>query len=419
MLRISYKVDESPKMTEMLEAAGVSVINISSGCHETLHYSNDIMRLEEGFKLPLWSAVKKAVTIPTIAGGGNRNPDKCETIIADGNADFIGLGRALIADPEWPRKAMEGRTKDIRRCISCGLCLYTFGGVLRIPQACSVNAAYSKEGNWSEINPAGGRKKVMIVGGGVAGMETARVASLRGHEVTIFEREKELGGQLLLAATPPGKEKMLWFKDYLTTQLEKQGVEVKLGVEVTPEMIDKQKPEALIVAAGAQPLVPDIPGIKDERVVSAWDVLGGKATIRNKQVVIIGGGQVGCEIAEFVAEQGNEVTVVEMLPTIASDAEPTNRRGLLDSLKDHKIKLLTNLTVTEITKETVIATTDKGKKQSIQAEAVVFAFGSEPVRELVDLLEDKGIEFHAIGDCEEPRKVLEAVYDGSLVGRQI
>lgn len=412
-------IEESPKMASMLETAGSSIIDISSGCHETHHLSNDIMRLEECFKLPLWSAIKKAVSIPTIAGGGNRNPDSCEKVIDDGNADFIGLGRALIADPQWPKKAKDGRVEDIRRCYSCGLCLYGAGGVLRIPQACSVNAAYTREGTWSEIKPASVKKQVMIVGGGVAGLEVARVASLRGHKVTIFEKEQELGGQLLLAATPPGKQKMLWLRDYLITQLDKQGVEVKLGVEVTPAMIDKGKPEALVIATGARPLVPDLPGINDTRVANVWDILKGNVETHNKEVVVIGGGEVGCEAAEFLAQKGNAVTVVEMLPIVASDMEPTNRRGLLDSLEDHKVKLHTDLEVKEITRDSVEAVTEGGKRESIKAEAVVYAQGSQPVRELVDSFEDKGVEFHAIGDCQEPRKALEAIYEGSLVGRQI
>jgi len=416
----SITIDESPKMAKILEEAGVDVISASAGAHETQHLSNDIMRMEEGFKHPLWEAIKKAVSIPTIAGGGNRNPDKCEAILADGIADFVGLARALIADPGWPRKAMEGRVDDIRRCLSCGECLYKLGGTFVYPLACSVNAAFGREREWSEVKPAPVKKKVVIVGGGVAGMEAARIASLRGHRVTLFEKENGLGGQLLLAASPPGKQKLLWLRDYLVTQLKKQAVAVKLGVEVTPDLLEREQADVLVIASGAKPWVPDIPGIEAEAAVSAWHVLKEEVEIKNKKVAILGGGEVGCETAEFLAQKGNEVTVIEMLPLIASDMEPTNRRGLLDSLKELKVRLLTNLKVEEsITGGVKVVNTESGEAQTIEAEAIVLALGSQPKRDLAERLEKEGIDFYAIGDCQEPRRIKEAIYEGSLIGRQV
>lgn len=193
--------DESPKMAKMLEEAGASAINVSSGAHETLHLSNDIARLEEGWKIPCWSAIKKAVSVPTIAGGGNRTPEKCEKIIVENHGDFVGLGRTLIADPEWPKKAMEGSVEDIRKCYMCGQCLYAFGGVMILPQACAVNAAWGRERYFSELKPPSAKKKVMIIGGGVAGMEAARMASLRGHKVALYEKEKELAFPITVSFT--------------------------------------------------------------------------------------------------------------------------------------------------------------------------------------------------------------------------
>lgn len=416
----SITIDESPKMAKILEEAGVDVISASAGAHETQHLSNDITRMEEGFKRPLWEAIKKAVSIPAIAGGGNRNPDKCEAILADGIADFVGLARALIADPEWPRKAMEGRVDDIRGCLSCGECLYKLGGTFIYPLACSVNAAFGRERGWSEVTPAPVRKKVVMVGGGVAGMEAARIASLRGHRVTLYEKENGLGGQLLLAASPPGKQKLLWLRDYLVTQLEKQAVEVKLSVEVTPELLEREQADVLVIATGAKPWVPDTPGIEAEAVVGAWHVLKGEVEIKNKKIVILGGGEVGCETAEFLAQKGNGVTVIEMLPLAASDMEPTNRRGLLDSLKELKVRLLTNLKVEEIiTGGVKVVNTESGEVQTIKAEAIVLALGSQPERDLADRLEKEGIDFYTIGDCQEPGRIKEAIYEGSLIGRQV
>jgi len=421
-LENSIDLDESPKVAKILEEAGANVISVSAGCHEYQHLSNDIMRLEEGFKRPLWSTIKREVMIPTIAGGGNRSLDKCEKVIADGAADFLGMARPLVADPEWPKKAADGRVEDIRRCISCSECLYQLGAKFTFPYGCSVNAAFSREREWSVIKPAGVKKKVMIIGGGPAGMEAARISSLRGHEVSLYEKGKELGGQLLLGAVPPGKKKLLWIRDYLATQLKKQGVKVKLGVEVTSEMIHKENPEALILASGSKPSEPDIAGIRDNRVVTAWDILEGKIELKNQKVVVLGGSMIGCETAEFIAEKGNEVSVIKMRPgsLIAEDMEPTNRRGLLDSLEEYKVKLLTDYKVEGITRNGVnVVERESGEKLTVEAETIVLALGSQPVRDLAEAMEKDGIKFYPIGDCQKPRNIRHAIYEGSLIGRRI
>ena len=421
-LENSIDLDESPKMAKIFEEAGADVLSISAGCHEYQHLSNDMMRLEEGFKLPIFEAIKKEVNIPIIVAGGFRNPDKCENAVADGVADFLGMARPLVADPQWPKKARTGGVEDIRRCISCGECLYERGGKFVYPHGCSVNAAFSRESRWSTIKPADTRKKVMIIGGGPAGMEAARVASLRGHEVTLYEKGKELGGQLLLAAVPPGKGKILWIRDYLAKQLEKQGVKVNLGVEVTLEMIEKENPEAMVLATGSKPSHSDITGTKDKRVLSAWDVLEGNVDLKSQKVVVIGGNMLACETAEFIAEKGNDVTVIKMRPGsyIAEDMEPTNRRGLLDSLQEHNVTLLFDFKVEEISWDGVIvAKRDSGEKQTIEADVIVSALGSQPVRGLAEDLEKLDVEFYPIGDCRAPNNIRQAIYEGSLVGRQI
>lgn len=204
------------------------------------------------------------------------------------------------------------------------------------------------------------------------------------------------------------------------TQLKKQAVEVKLSVEVTPELLEREQADVLVIATGAKPWVPDTPGIEAEAVVGAWHVLKGEVEIKNKKIVILGGGEVGCETAEFLAQKGNGVTVIEMLPLAASDMEPTNRRGLLDSLKELKVRLLTNLKVEEIiTGGVKVVNTESGEVQTIEAEAIVLALGSQPERDLADRLEKEGIDFYTIGDCQEPGRIKEAIYEGSLIGRQV
>lgn len=413
---------ESPTIARMFEQAGVAYISVSSGTHETLHRSNDLMRDKEGWKLYIWEAIKKAVSVPTIAGGGLRTPSFCNKLLEQGSADFIGLARSLLADPEWPNKAREGRVEDIRMCTSCLECLRGSrrrrqgGGARR----CSVNAASGREREFSQVQPAPVKKTVMIIGAGPAGMEAARTAAMRGHGVTIYDKGRELGGGLLLAATPPGKDKWLLFRDYLATQLKKLKVKVRLNTTVTAAMVKKAKPDAVIVATGAEPLLPDIPGINGKNVVHAWDVLKGGVGLRNQKVAVLGGGMVGCEVAEFLAEKGNQVSIVEMLPTLASDMEPLNRAGLMERLAELKLPTFTEKEVMEIiTSGAVLLDRKTGKKEAIAADTFVVAMGAKSVRGLADDLEGKVANLHVIGDAMEPRLIIEAVYEGSLAGRQV
>ena len=413
---------ESPQVAKILDEAGADVISVSAGSHETQHLSNDIMRMDEDFKRPLFEAVKKEVTIPIIIGGGYRNPNTAEKIVADGVADFLGMARSFLADPKWPRKAQEGRVEDIRRCVSCGECLYQIGGKFTWPQGCSVNPVFAREREWSVVEPAAVKKKVMVIGGGPAGMETARIASLRGHEVTLYDRGKELGGQLLLAAAPPGKRRLLWIREHLATQLEKQGVKVNLGVEVTPEMIDSERPDAVVLATGAIPKETDFIDTSDERVVSSWDILGGQVEPVAQKVVVIGGNMLGCEVAEFMADRGNIVSVIKMRPgaAMAEDCEPTNRRGLLDSLQECRVSLLSGFKVEGLTGDGVkVVQRDSGEERTLEAETIVLALGAMPERSLVDDLKKEEIEFHPIGDCRQPNNIRQAIYEGALVGRQL
>jgi pyruvate/2-oxoglutarate dehydrogenase complex dihydrolipoamide dehydrogenase (E3) component len=302
------------------------------------------------------------------------------------------------------------------------MCLYELSGVPRIWPHCTVNAAWGRETypEFAEYRPVAVKKKVFVICGGPAGMEAARVASLRGHDVTLYEKKGELGGQLQFASLPPGKEKMLWPCNYLITQLKKQKVKVNLGTEVTLEMVKEENPDVVVLATGAQPFVPDLPGINSKKVWSAWDILQGKVELKNKKVLILGGGMVGCETAEFLGEKGNDITVVEMLGDVALDMDPLNRRGLLDALKKYRTKLLTNLEMKEINEKGVIVFNRlNGEKESIQGEAMVVAMGSQSVAGLSEVLKDETSEIYNIGDSKEPRRLLDAIYEGSLVGRRI
>lgn len=418
----SITLEESCQVAQILEAAGADVLSISAGCHETQHLSNDTMRMEEDFKRPLFEAIRSSVKIPIIVAGGYRNPEVAEKIVADGIADFLGIARPLIADPEWPLKAYQGRVEDIRKCISCGECLYVRGGAFNWPQSCAVNAVFGREEQWTNLEPAATKKKIMIVGGGPAGMEAARIASLRGHDVTVYEKGKELGGQLLIAAKPPGKQRMLWLRDFLATQLKKQSVAIKFGVEVTPELIAAEKPDEIVLATGATPKEVNIAGSETARIVLAWDVLRGDVALNNQKVAVVGGSMLACETAELMASQGNRVSVIKMRPGsyMAEDCEPTNRRGIMDFLEEHRVQEITDHKFNKITSTGVELTDNEtGNTVSVEADVVVVALGSEPTNRLATVLESKGIPFRMIGDCTQPKNIKQAIYEGALVGRQL
>jgi 2,4-dienoyl-CoA reductase (NADPH2) len=414
-----HTLEDSKKVVSILEATGVQAIDVQAGWHECPE-PLVVMSVPRGAFVYLAEEIKKVVSIPVITAYRINTPELAEEILAQGKADLIGLGRPLLADPEFPNKAKEGRSDEIRTCIACSNCLdnlltgYKTGTVS--PAICSLNPRMGKEVEYA-IESASVVKKVLVAGGGPAGMEAAIIAALRGHQVTLYEKGEELGGQLRVACLPPYKGELNCLIEGMATQLKKAGVEIRLNTEVTPEMVEKEKPDVVILATGAAPLTPDIPGVRQDNVVTAVDVLTRRKEV-GEAAVIIGGGMVGCETAELLAGLGRRVTIVEMLPKIGSDYGATYRHVVISRLKEAGIGIETNATVEEITDRGVRAKRD-GASEFFPGNTVVLAVGFTPNKELGERLRGKVPTLYSIGDCVEPRRIREAIEEGFCLGREI
>jgi NADPH-dependent 2,4-dienoyl-CoA reductase/sulfur reductase-like enzyme len=300
-------------------------------------------------------------------------------------------------------------------CTGCCTCWSDLAEKFQ-PIGCSVNAQTGKEAQLV-ITPAKEPKKIWVIGGGPGGMEAARVASLRGHQVTLFEKQDRLGGQLLYADLPHHKGEWKYFIQYLSTQIRKLGVEVKLGKEISVKDIENGKPDAVVIATGAKPLIPSIPGAQLQNVAGAVEILTGKH-VAGPSVVVIGGGSLGCETAEFLAEKGVKVTVLEMLPRMANDVDLWNRWVLLDRMSASGIQMEPNTKAEEITEKGVRASTE-GRSRFFSCDGVVLAVGAKAEDALAHALEGKVPVLHKVGDCLKPQRVKQAVADGFSAGLKL
>jgi len=399
------------QLVPMLEDAGVHAIDLMPGWYETRQPVNQ-MCVPRGAFVYAAEALKKVARVPVSANIRITDPLLAEEILRDGRADLIAICTPLMADPEWPLKAREGRIDDIRMCTGCCNCWSDLAGS-RKPIGCSVNARAGMESTYV-VHPAAAPRRVLVVGGGPAGMEVARVAAERGHTVTVFERLTELGGQLLYAEIPPHKHEWRVFTTYLAGQLAKLKVDVKLGIEATADHVLAWRPDVVVLATGARPARLVLPGAELPHVVSFLDVLAGKVAC-GPRVVVIGGGCNGSETAEFLHEQGRQVTLVELRKEMALDIDFWNRWVLLDRLAAAGLRMIVNASPEEITREGVRIVVD-GRSEVLPADSVVYAVGSRPDNSLQQALEGRVPVLHVIGDAAEAQRVRQAVDAGFRLG---
>jgi 2-enoate reductase len=410
------EAEEGVEIARRLEAAGVDALTIDAGCRETFYWTLPSEFQPEGCTVNLAAMVKNAVKIPVITVGKLGNPQLAEETIQEGKADFVALGRELLADPEWPNKVRAGRFEDVRPCVWC------FEGChRRIHEgktlSCAVNPATGNE-RALVILPAEEKKSVLVIGGGPGGMEAARVAALRGHRVSLWENDRELGGNLKPGFAPEFKESYQKLRDYLVLQLKKVGVETTLGKEATPELIDQLNPDVVVVATGSTPVIPPIVGVERRSVVTAVDLLSGRE-VSGKNVVIIGGGIVGCETALHLARKGGKVTIVELLSGIGRDMYQVNRIHLLKLLNDAGVEVLTESRVLEITETGIVYADEDQQQKVLKADTIVIAVGMKPRSDLAEKLNARPLEVYQVGDCSEPRKVIDAMWEAFRVARYV
>jgi len=410
------EIEEGLEIARRLENAGVDALHVDLGCYEVWHRTMPCMYEPPASQIHLSEAVKRVVAIPVIAHGKLGYPEVATRVLEEGKADFVGLGRPLLADPEWPRKVKQGRLEDIKPCIG------DLDGCIGRANAtkytsCTVNPITGMEREYA-LATAERRKSVLVIGGGPGGLEAARVAASRGHEVALWEKSARLGGNMVPASVPDFKQDIRRLIDYLSTQVNKLGVKVELMKEATRQLVQRSNPEVLIIATGAGPLVPEIPGIEGSNVFSAVDLLLGKKE-PGEAVIVAGGGLVGCETAVYLATNGKKVTVIEMMSRlIPEDMNPISMMGLMNMISESKVEVLTSTKLVEATEEGAIVDAE-GSRTELKADSIVLALGFKPESTLRDELEGKVPELFAIGDCVEPRRILHAMWEGFHAGRLI
>lgn len=410
-------VEEGQELTKLLEEAGFDALHVDAGAYESWYWAHPPIYQYHGCMTDMAAYAKKVTKkIPIITVGRMEIPELAAQVIKEGKADIVALGRGLLADPDWPKKIQEDQMKHIRPCIACH-----DGCMERImrskPLCCAVNPQVARE-QIMAVSKSENSKKIVIVGGGVSGMEATRIAAQRGHQVVLFEKRGALGGHLIEGGIPDFKTDIRRLLDWYKVELNGNNLDVHLNVEADKKLIQSYQPDTVILATGSSPIIPPIPGIENKNVLSALDLLS-YPSIDGEVFVIIGGGLVGTETALWLAQQGKKVLIIEKLPEIVTDVFPANRSMLLDLLCQNQVEVFLNSSVFEINSEGVIRIDHNYHTEFISCDKIIISIGLKPENRLHALLRNDYSELYRIGDCNKPGIILNAIWDGFQIGASV
>jgi len=413
---VGRTLDEAIEIGKLLEAYGYDGLSVDAGTLDAFYYAMPLSYIPQGFMLDMAAKLKKAVTIPVLCGGRMADPDMNEKAIADGKIDAVVIGRQAIADPDYANCVVNGKPEEIRTCIGCNQgCIWGYFCTGRV--GCAVNPEVGHEAE--KIEKAEAPKKVVIVGGGIAGMEAARVACLRGHEVMLYEKSGVLGGNLIPAGAHDFKVKIGGLTNYYRTQMAFLDVDVRMNTEVTSEMLKKSDADVIILATGSVPVMPkSIEGI--EKAVSGVDALLGKKPVGEK-IIIVGGGLVGCEIAYGYAKEGKDVTIVEALDQILNlgNVPGMNKAMLLDGFEYYGTTIMTGTKLKSVLDGGAVVILPDGTEKTLNADTVIMSIGYRPVPSMKEQLADSTAKVIEIGDGRQVGNVLTCVEDAYYAARDL
>lgn len=413
-----YQIDETIEFCKMMEEHGLDMVQVSCG---SLHFHDTTILsmpswfdLKEGHNVEAAAEIKKHLHIPVGTVGAITDPDYMEKWIREGKIDYVVIARALIADPDLPKKIMHGKRDEVRPCLRCLSCIT--GGYYNLPMHCSVNPQIGKDSDYKFMPLPAVKKRVLIAGGGPAGMQAAITACERGHEVILCEKEDRLGGLLPTLEKESFKIRIKWYREYMERMISRNKIDVRLNTEVTPELIEELKPDVVIAAVGGHPIIPPIKGI--EKAIQIVDYYKNEPEI-GENILVLGGGFAGVECAIGLALEGKKSTIIEMSDALASGPNtPYPGTGAMQidalwtSIKQNNVEVKLNTKCVEITDEGMICEDKDGNQMLLKADKVIAATGIAPNEDVVEKLRDCVIDFECIGDCYQPGLIRTAVRQG-------
>lgn len=414
-------LDEAKSLASLLETSGIAFLDVSAGVYGG-YPSLAPMAEPQGIFISLAEAIKGAVTVPVIGVGRIKDPHYADNIVRQGKVDLVALGRALIADPDWPKKSAKGESNRIRMCISCNQgCIDRIEQInfqsRKVSTTCMINHWVGREREMIQ-GKAVCRKRILVIGGGPAGLTFSTIAAGRGHIVKLVERDSELGGQFRLAALPPTKEGIGYAIKYMVRKSKDAGVTLTTKFPYSKHLLKEFDPQIVIVATGAQPLVPSIPGVENENVVTAHDVLIGRKAI-GTWVLIVGGGSVGLETADYLRSKGRNVHVVEMKKRFGTDMGTVALLTLRRRLESKGVNLTESFKVTAISDREVQGIRDGLEDTITGLDTIILAVGSLPENHIIKEIRDSVDETYVIGDAAQPRNALTAIHEGLELAARI